>query len=84
MAERNFRPSVFSMHRDNDRTLMPLITLAVIDAAALLNEPLSKCIAFHSFAPVGYRTSLSSRDVILIFNLLSMLRAVRAALVSIS
>jgi hypothetical protein len=61
---------------------MPLITLAVIDAAALLNELLSKCIAFHSFARVGYRTSLSSRDVILIFNLLSMLRAVRAALVS--
>jgi hypothetical protein len=47
MAERNFGPSVFSMHRDHDRTLMPLITLAVIDAAALLNELLSKCIAFH-------------------------------------
>jgi hypothetical protein len=72
LTKRNFRLSAFSMHRDHDRALMPLIMLAVIDAAALLNEPFSKCIAFHTFAPVGYPTSLSSRDVILIFNFLSI------------
>jgi hypothetical protein len=51
MAERNLRLSAFSMHRHHDRTLMPPIMLAMIDAAASLNEPLSKCIAFHTFAP---------------------------------
>lgn len=47
LTKRNFRLSAFSMHRDHDRALMPLIMLAVIDAAALPNEPFSKCSAFH-------------------------------------
>jgi hypothetical protein len=55
MAERNFRLSAFSMHRDHNRALMALIMLAMIDAAALLNEPLSKCSAFHLFAPANCR-----------------------------
>ncbi len=45
-AERNFRLSAFSMHRDHDTALVPLIMLTVIDAAALLNEPLLKCSSF--------------------------------------
>jgi hypothetical protein len=80
MAEWNFRLSAFSMHRDHDRALMPPIMLAVINAAALLNEPPSKCRAFHTFAPVGCRISYHSRDVILIFNFLP-LRTVRVDLV---
>ena len=77
LTKRNFRLSAFSMHCDHNRTLMPLIMLAVIDAAALLNEPFSKCSAFHIFAPVDCRISYHSRDVVLIFNFLAVLRTVR-------
>jgi hypothetical protein len=83
-AERNFRPSAFSMHRDHDTALVPLIMLAVIDAAALLNQPFSKCSAFHYICSRRLLDLAFIRDVILIFNLLLMLRAVRAVLVSIS
>ena len=61
---------------------MPLITLAVIDAAALLNELLSKCIAFHYLLASAIGLRFHPGMSYLIFNLLSMLRAVRAALVS--
>jgi hypothetical protein len=84
LTKRNFRPSAFSMHRDHDRALMPLIMLAVIDAAALLNQPFSKCSAFHYICSRRLSDLAFIRDVILIFNLLLMLRAVRAVLVSIS
>ena len=35
--------------RLHDLPLMPLLMFAVIDAAALLYEPLSECAAFHCF-----------------------------------
>ncbi len=53
-AEWNLGPSSFSMHRDHDLALMPLLMFAVIEAAALLEEPRSECAAFHGFASVEY------------------------------
>jgi len=46
-AERHFCLSSFSMHCDHHGTLMPLLMFAMIDAAALLDEPFSECAAFH-------------------------------------
>jgi hypothetical protein len=48
-AERDFRLPTFSMHCDHDFASMPLVMLAMIDAATLLHEPFSECDAFHCF-----------------------------------
>jgi hypothetical protein len=48
-AERDFGLSAFPMHGYHDLPLIPLLMFAVIDAAALLYEPLSECAAFHCF-----------------------------------
>lgn len=74
VAKRNFRLSAFSMHRDHDRALMPLIMLAVIDAAALLNEPFSKCSTFHYICSRRLSDLAFIRDIILIFSFVPMLR----------
>ena len=73
MAERNFRLSVFSMHGDHDRPLVPLIMLTVIDAAALLQRAISECSAFHYICSRRLSDLAFIRDVILIFNFLPML-----------
>jgi hypothetical protein len=46
-TEWNLGPSTFSMHGHRDVACMPALMLAMIDAAPLLDQPLSKCCAFH-------------------------------------
>jgi hypothetical protein len=57
-SKRNLRLSAFSMHRYHDATFAPL-TLMPIETAPLLDQPFSKCCAFHCYAPVDDVTWLS-------------------------
>jgi len=52
-AQRDPRDAPFPMHGYLDRTLVSFGVLTAVDAASLLNQPLSKCCAFHSRPPMS-------------------------------
>jgi len=52
-AKGHFRLSAVPMDRDHDRTCMPVVTLVLVEPAAIFGQPFPECRAFHGGAPVA-------------------------------